>query len=124
MKIRTKLVLTLSVALLTGVDEQGHPMSEGPPLMAAADIDMRAAAFVHRREIEEEFQHAPVIEIEMILILRGGPHIGIGRASRGKAPPDARSDQARLGAEIMGGDFAEERIALHGESRLALTRSK
>ena len=61
-----KLTLVLCAALL------GSAL-----VVAATDEDVRAGALIHIHEIEEELQHPPVVEIEMVFAERGEVLVGV-----------------------------------------------
>lgn len=118
--------IRLSIIIEHLVRRMPHQQSQLMPELAAAvaslDEDVRACALVHVDEIEEELQHPPVVEIEVIFIQRGKASVGLG-SLRGEAPPDAGGDHLGLAAEILASDIDQQRIALHRHDGFAIKRA-
>lgn len=109
--------------LLGGMaDKQRQLVLQGAAAVAALDEDMRPRAFVDIDQVEEDLQHAPVVEIEMVA--EGGPaEVGFRGRSGRKAPPDPGGDDPGLSAEIMARHVSKERIVLDGADGFAFERA-
>ena len=81
-------------------DKKRQLVFEPPAVMAPFDIDMRAGVFIDIDQVEEELQHTPVVQVEMVFVQRCQAPVRFARLRR-KTPPDARGDQLGLRAEIL-----------------------